>query len=104
MNSRFVIKQNTEDAIWVMREAGKWLLDSGKHPSKWWQLENLTKEFLLQYASSEEFYVLYKDGEPAAAAILQLTQHSQDWESVDHGQSSPAFFIHWLCVDHTFAG
>jgi len=104
MNSRFVIKQNLDDAIAVMRKAGKWLLDSGKNPSRWWQLENLNRDFLLQYAAKEEFYVLYKDDVPAAAAILQLTQNSQDWESVDHGQSHPAFFIHWLCVDHAFSG
>lgn len=99
-----VIRQHIDDAIFVMRKAGQWLVDSGKNPSKWWQLDNLNKDFLLQYATPEEFYVLYKDNVPAAAAILQLTQNSQDWERVDHGKPQPAFFIHWLCVDHAFSG
>ena len=48
-----LISQDMEKAISVMRNAGKWLEESGKNPSKWWQLKNLNPEFLLQHAKSD---------------------------------------------------
>ena len=59
-----------DKAILVLRDAGKWLKESGQHVSKWWDLENLNKEFLLKYAKPEEFYVLITNNKPAAAEIL----------------------------------
>ena len=51
------IIQNVDQAIFVFRDAGKWLLESGKKLSKWWQLRNLNKKFLFEYAKPEESYV-----------------------------------------------
>ena len=98
------ITQNMKQAISVIHGVGKWLEESGKKPSKWWKPENLNSEFLLKYAKSDEFYAALVDGEPAAAAILQLDQNSQDWQSVDKDKPRPALHIHWLCVDRKFAG
>lgn len=93
---RMVFTQNMDAAIGVMREAGQWLLDSGKEPSKWWDPRNLNTDFLLQHAGAEEFYVGEVDGVPAVAALLQTTQ--------DSGADQPAMYIHWLCVSRAFAG
>lgn len=98
------IVQDMEKAISVMRSAGKWLLESGKKPSKWWQLQNLNVEFLLQYAKPSEFYVVLVNEKPAAATVLQINQNSQDWKSVDKNQNLSALYMHWLCVDHQFTG
>ncbi|OGG24346.1 hypothetical protein A3A79_04140 [Candidatus Gottesmanbacteria bacterium RIFCSPLOWO2_01_FULL_43_11b] len=98
------VMQNIDQAIEVMRDAGKWLAESGKNPSEWWKLENLNSEFLLQYAKPEEFYVATVDDKPAAAAILQFTQTGQDWQNVDKDFLQPALYIHWLCVHRDFAG
>lgn len=78
--------------------------ESGKEVSKWWKLENLNSEFLLQYAKPEEFYVALVIGKPAAAAILQLSQSAQDWHNIDKGQPRPALYIHWLCVSRKHSG
>jgi len=96
--------QDVDKTIEVLRSAGKWLLDSGKKPSKWWQLDNLNKEFLFQYAKPEEFYVGLVDNRPAVAAILQQEQKAQNWQDVDRGKPQLAIYIHWLCVDRHFAG
>lgn len=98
------ILQDVDLAILVMRDAGKWLAKSGKNPSKWWQLQNLNRKFLLQYAKPEEFYVVLIDNKPAAAAILQINQQGQDWQIVDKGSPRSALYIHWLCVTRQFAG
>lgn len=96
--------QNMDLAISVMQEAGAWLLEVGKQPSKWWQLQNLNKEFLSQYAKPDEFYVAMIDGEPAAAVILQSEQNSQDWPEVEQRFDRPSLYIHWLCVARPFHG
>jgi len=98
------IIQDMKLAISVMRSVSKWLEDSGKNPSKWWKLENLNPEFLLKYAKPQEFFVAMVNKKPAAAAILQLNQNSQDWQSIDKDQPQKALYIHWLCVDREFAG
>ncbi len=87
-----------------MHAAGTWLLENGKNVSKWWRPENIHKEFLLQFARPNEFYVGLVDGKPAVAAILQTTQTAQDWQAVDNGASPPALYIHWLSIDREFAG
>lgn len=93
-----------DQAIEVMHKVGKWLNDSGKNPSKWWQVKNLNREFLLEYAHPEEFIVMLIDKKPAAAAILQSSQNAQDWKNIDNNQPQKALYIHWLCVDRQFAG
>ena len=87
-----------------MRSAGKWLEESGKNPSKWWKLENLNPEFLLKYAKPQEFFVALVNEKPAAAAVLQLNQNSQDWKRIDKDQEKKALYIHWLCVEREFKG
>ena len=98
------IIQDMNLAISIMRNAGRWLEESGKNPSKWWQLQNLNPEFLLKYAKPQEFFVAMVNKKPAAAAILQLSQNSQDWQSIDKNDSQKALYIHWLCVEREFAG
>ena len=102
MSIKFI--QNVDKAIEVMRDAGKWLKESGKKPSKWWQLKNLNRKFLFQYAKPNEFYVGLIDGKPAVAAIFQINQNAQDWKSVDKNKPNPALYIHWLCVNRDFSG
>jgi ribosomal protein S18 acetylase RimI-like enzyme len=97
------IEQDVDKAILVMRNAGKWLFESGKNPSKWWLLENLNKEFLFQYAEPSEFYVIFVGGKPAAAAIMQIVQRAQDWKDIGEDRSRSALYIHWLCVHRDFA-
>ncbi len=81
-------------AISVIRGAGAWLLESGKNPSKWWQLQNLTPEFLLQYAKPEEFYVVLVNKKPAAAAILQRSQTLKIGKiSINQNQNLQSIFI-----------
>lgn len=107
--SEFTPKQeqlvnDVDSAIAVMQEAGQWLLDSGRQPSKWWDPKNLNRDFLFQYAKPEEFYTLKIDGKPAAAVILQIDQNAQDWEAIDGDRQVPAMYVHWLCVRREFAG
>jgi GNAT superfamily N-acetyltransferase len=96
--------QDVDKTIAVLQNAGEWLLKSGRNPSKWWQLQNLNKQFLFQYAKPEEFYVGLVEGRPAVAAILQKDQEAQDWHDIDKNKPQPALYIHWLCVDRHFAG
>lgn len=98
------IVQNVDQAISVMRDAGRWLFESGKNPSKWWILENLNRKFLFQYAKPQEFYAALVNRKPAAAAVLQINQNAQDWKAVDRDKPQSALYIHWLCVHRRFAG
>jgi hypothetical protein len=95
--------QDMDLAISVMRNAGEWLLGSGKNSSKWWQPQNMNREFLLRYANPEEFYAGLVDEKPGVAAILQFDQRNQDWTSVNKNQPQKALYIHWLCVHRQFA-
>lgn len=96
--------QNMDQAITVMKDAGQWLLNTGRNPSKWWQPKNLNPEFLLQHANSDEFYVCTVDGIPAAAQVLQLSQDVKEWQTIDKNNPQKALYIHWLCVAREFAG
>ncbi|MCX6823156.1 MAG: GNAT family N-acetyltransferase [candidate division SR1 bacterium] len=96
--------QDVDKTIAVFQNAGKWLLESNKNPSKWWQLQNLNKQYLFQYAKPEEFYVGLVEGMPAVAAILQKEQKAQDWDGVDKKKPPLALYIHWLAVNRKFAG
>jgi len=95
--------QDMDLAISVMRNAGEWLLGSGKNPSKWWQPQNMNREFLSQHANPEEFYVGLVNERPAIAVILQFDQRNQDWTSIDKDQPKKALYVHWLCVHRQFA-
>ncbi len=102
MKTMYVL-QDMDIAISVMRKTGQWMLDSGKKPSKWWQPQNMNKDFFSEYAEPEDFYTAIANGKPAAAAIFQWNQRNQDWSSVDQNESQKALYIHWLCVDREFA-
>ncbi len=93
-----------DKAISVMRNASKWMKESGIAVSKWWDLKNLNKNFLLNYVKPEEFYVVLVNYKPAAAAILQLSQSAQNWKNVDKNKAKHALYIHWLCVSKDFRG
>jgi GNAT superfamily N-acetyltransferase len=96
--------QNTDQAIAVLHSAGVWLVESGKSPSKWWLPENLNRDFLLEHSEPEEFFVGLVNEKPAVAAIFQLNERNQSWESVDKGQTQRALYVHWLAVDPNFSG
>lgn len=96
--------QDMDVAIRVMRNAGKWMAQSGKNPSKWWLLKNLNRKFLIRHAKENEFYVGLVDGEPAVAAVLMILDSNDDWKSIDGDQPKKALYIHWLCVARRFAG
>ena len=98
------LNNDVDSAIEIMREAGQWLIDSGRTPSKWWSPDNLNKDFLFKYAKPEEFFTLTLDGKPAAAVVLQVDQNAQDWLAIDGDKGVPALYIHWLCVRREFAG
>jgi GNAT superfamily N-acetyltransferase len=96
--------QDIEQAIPVLSNVSRWMLESGMNPSRWWHPDNMNKTFLLKYAEPEEFYVALVDGKPAAVEVLQWDQRNQDWGRVDKEESPPALYIYWLCVDREFAG
>ena len=97
------IVQDMDTAIAVMREASNWLLTSGKKPNKWWHPDILNRDFLLRYIKPQEFFTIHVDGEPAAAAALQVTDTLQ-WEVIDKDRPKRALYIHWLCVARKYAG
>lgn len=98
------IVNDMDQAISLMKQAGRWLISSRKHVSKWWHPDNLHKEFLRQYISPDEFYVALVNGVPACAAAFQFSQKNQDWTAVDGDNPKRALYVHWLCVARAFAG
>lgn len=98
------IVQDEDKTISVMHGAGKWLKDSGRKPSESWQPQNMNKDYLLKHAESSEFYAALIDGKPVAGMILQDNQRNQSWKSVDKDKKIVALYVHWLCVDHEYAG
>ncbi|HVZ12103.1 MAG TPA: GNAT family N-acetyltransferase [Patescibacteria group bacterium] len=90
--------QDVDATISVMKDAGEWLLSSGKHPSKWWKPDNMDRDFLLQHADTDQFYTGIVDKKSVVGAILQFDQRNQDWGVVDGEKSPDALYIHWLCV------
>ena len=93
-----------DKAIVIMHDAGMWLEESGKKPSKWWKPQNMNREFLLSYAEPNEFYIALVDEKPAAAMILQDNQRNQSWKSIDKNKTVKALYVHWLCVARQYAG
>jgi len=102
-SDNILIVRDMKSSLLVMKEASKWLEESGKNPNKWWQQKNLTPEFLLRFVKAEEFYVVMIHGVPAASAVLQITDSNQ-WEIIDGNKPAKALYIHWLCVSRQFAG
>lgn len=92
-----------DQSISVMRHAAQWMLESGKEVTKWWDLKNLHKDFLLEHAKEDEFYVGLIDDKPVVTAVLQIEQNAQDWSKVNTPKE-PALYIHWLAVRRDFAG
>jgi len=95
------ITQDMDKAIQVMRSTAEWRTKVGKKYSKWWDLKNLNKEFLLQYAKPEHFYVAIIKDKPAAAIIIQEKASCQAWELVSKDSAS-ALYLDWICVDPEF--
>lgn len=98
------IINDIDESISVMREASKWMSENKISVSKWWELDNLNKEFLLKYAKEEEFYVGLINEAPAVAAILQCSQEAQDWKVIDGDKPQPALYVHWLAVSPDYKG
>ena len=98
------IVQDIDKAILVLYDAGKWLKETGKNTSKWWDPQNMNKDFLLKHSEPNEFYALLIDGKPAGAMILQENERNQSWKSIDKDRSVEALHVHWLCVARQFSG
>lgn len=86
-----------DEAIEVMKEAAKWLIDMEK---SMWKLEDMTKEKLLKDGKEDEFYVLKVDDEVAGAMILKWNDPFF-WPDIKQGQSG---FIHKLSVRRKYSG
>jgi len=86
-----------DEAIKVIREVAKWLIDIEK---PLWKLEDITKEKLLKDSKEEEFYVLKVDNEVAGAMILKWNDPFF-WPNIKQGQSG---FIHKLSVRRKYSG
>ena len=86
-----------DDAIKVIREAAKWLIDTEK---PLWKLEDITKEKLSKDSKEDEFYVLKVDDEVAGAMILKW-HDPFFWPNIKEGQSG---FIHKLSVRRKCSG
>ncbi|MFC1711621.1 hypothetical protein ACFLZ1_03490 [Patescibacteria group bacterium] len=56
---------------------------SGLNPSRWWKPENMNSGFLLKHTEPNEYYVALVDKKPVASMILQETERTQSWKSVD---------------------
>lgn len=84
-------------AIALLREVGQWLADN---QLEMWQIHTLTPDNLLDQYTRDNFYVMYKGDEPAAAFILQ-------WKDPLYYADVPdetAGFIHKLAIRRQFGG
>jgi len=88
---------NVDEAIEIMREAAKWLIDIGK---PMWKLEDITKVKLLENNKVDEFYVLKVDNDIAGAMILKW-HDSFFWPDIKPGESG---FIHKLSIQRKYSG
>lgn len=86
-----------DEAIEVMREAAKWLIDIER---PLWKLEDITKEKLSKDSKEDEFYALKVDDEVAGAMILKWNDPFF-WPDIKQGQSG---FIHKLSVRRKYSG
>ncbi|HVT01365.1 MAG TPA: GNAT family N-acetyltransferase [Patescibacteria group bacterium] len=103
-NSNLKFINNPDVVISIMKQAGEWMENTNKHPSKWWKPENMNEHFLMQYAEPGDLFVGMAGDEPAISAILQFDERNQSWESVDGNEPKKALYVHWLCVNRNYAG
>jgi len=98
MNIRFT-QGDKDEAIDIMREAAKWLIDAGK---PLWTIDELTVEHLSN--PPDEFIVMW-DGEQSIAAItLSFTKNIIDkncWPKIPPDESG---FLHKLSIRRKYAG
>lgn len=81
----------------ILREVGQWLVDNKQ---EMWQLDTLTSENLFDEYTRDNCYVMYVDGIPAAAFILQ-------WKDPLYYANVPdntAGFVHKLAIRRLFSG
>jgi GNAT superfamily N-acetyltransferase len=86
-----------DDFLAVLREVGQWLVETGRGL---WQVDTLTPANLFDAHTRGNCYVLYADGLPAAAFILQWKDPLYFADVPDH----TAGFIHKLAIRRQFAG
>ncbi len=103
-NQQVEIINDVDKSISVMKDAGRWLEESGKNPTKWWKPDNMTLDLFSPYSKLNEFYVVLVNKISTAAAILHIEECCQDWKSIDKNKSVSALYIHWLCVKRQYAG
>ena len=85
-----------EIALEIMREAARWLIDTGR---PLWRLEDLTREKILQGIAEEDVRVGWVGDEPAAAMILQWRDERFWPQALDDSG-----YIHKLAMRRKFAG
>jgi len=86
-----------DEAIDIMREAARWLIDTGK---PLWRLEDLTKEKLLKANKINDFYIFCVNNESAGTMILKW-QDPFFWPNAKYGESG---FIHKMSVRRKYSG
>ncbi len=85
------------DFLTILHEVGQWLTDTNQ---EMWQLSTLTPDNLFDAYTRDNCYVVYADGTPAAAFILQ-------WKDPLYYADVPdntAGFIHKLAIRRLFSG
>src|SRR5512137_962983 len=88
---------DVDEAVNIMREAARWLVDTGR---PLWKLEGLTREKLLVDNQKDEFHVLKIDNVGGAAMILKW-EDKFFWPDILRGESG---FIHKLSIKRKYAG
>ncbi len=104
MDEDIRVYQDKAKAIKIIKDVSRWLRESGKEVSEWWDADKIDEHFFDKYAKDTDFYVLDIDGIPAATVILQEQQNLQDWSEVDGVSKPTALYVHYLSVDRKFAG
>ncbi len=99
------IVTDLDKAIEVLRNASRFMQDTGKSVSKWWLHENLNKEFLLQHTNPDEWFVALIEAKPASCVVLQQNDiNKEDWSHVADGKHEDSLYVHWLATHRDFAG
>lgn len=81
----------------ILRDVAEWLDRGGQHQ---WSVEDVSWKSLSRDYQIEEFYIVYRMGEPVACMALQ-DYDPVYWPGVDKGE---ALFLHKLAVKRTAAG
>lgn len=72
-----------DNALLIIYEAVKWLIDTGK---PLWKIDELTKEKILKCLKKDNVYVGYINSEPAAAMLL-MWYDPFFWENIKPNES-----------------